>query len=353
MLPPIHQRLYSGFSVILFLLAGYSTIFTQPPSDPRFDHISIKNGLPGKYIHAVLQDNQGFIWIGSSYGLSRFDGYIIKNFRYDPNDSTVINNINTMFLDQNEGIWINTYADGLKYFNLKTEGFTHYRHEEGNSKSLSHNLGSVVIRDRAGTIWAGTVKGLNKLDSETSTFTRYKNIPQDSTSLHHDEINALFEDSKGRFWIGTGSGISIMDRKKGLFSRTISLRNGTLTRVPAGNSSVMCILEDANENFWIGTFGNGLIFWNSETNESTTFQNVPNTPNSISSNRLTSICQDGNSGLWIRTQDAGLSYLELATKNFTSIQHDPANPFSLSHNSENNHLTNIYVEYLVTENFPL
>ncbi|MCB9264082.1 MAG: hypothetical protein H6558_03555 [Lewinellaceae bacterium] len=55
----------------------------QPPNPLHFEHISVEQGLPSRYVYAFAQDSKGFLWIGTSLGLSRYDGYGSKIYRYD------------------------------------------------------------------------------------------------------------------------------------------------------------------------------------------------------------------------------------------------------------------------------
>ena len=56
-----------------------------------FDIFSQEDGLPNNYIQCIYQDKKGWMWIGTSQGLSRFDGYSFVNFLPNPNDTNSIN----------------------------------------------------------------------------------------------------------------------------------------------------------------------------------------------------------------------------------------------------------------------
>ena len=76
--------------LIVLWLTIYQILLAQPPENPRFQRISLEEGMPGRYVNAIAQDDQGFIWLGTSYGLCQYDGYEIKTYDYDPQDSTAI-----------------------------------------------------------------------------------------------------------------------------------------------------------------------------------------------------------------------------------------------------------------------
>ena len=81
---PLDVRRQPFLLLLLFYLLSLNSLIAQAPEHVRFKHISIEEGLPGRYALSIIQDRKGFIWIGSSYGLSRYDGYSLKNYRFDP-----------------------------------------------------------------------------------------------------------------------------------------------------------------------------------------------------------------------------------------------------------------------------
>jgi ligand-binding sensor domain-containing protein len=62
----------------------------QPPApaieNVRFDHLTSEEGLSSNIVWSVLQDSNGFIWIGTIDGLNRFDGITFKIYKHDVND---------------------------------------------------------------------------------------------------------------------------------------------------------------------------------------------------------------------------------------------------------------------------
>jgi Two component regulator propeller len=52
----------------------------------RFRRLSTNEGLSQTKVSQIVQDDQGFMWFGTQYGLDRFDGYNFKVFAHDPRD---------------------------------------------------------------------------------------------------------------------------------------------------------------------------------------------------------------------------------------------------------------------------
>src|SRR5687767_2746241 len=75
-----------------FVVHRPSTVLRPPSSfaPPRagttlhFTHLTSEDGLAQNSVEAILQDRQGFMWIGTSAGLSRYDGYHFTNYQNDP-----------------------------------------------------------------------------------------------------------------------------------------------------------------------------------------------------------------------------------------------------------------------------
>src|ERR1700748_1252075 len=77
-----------------------------------------KDGLSSNEVQTIFQDKQGFLWIGTSNGLNRFDGNVFDNFYNDPSDSTSIrgNDIQCIFQDSKKRMWIST-NEGISLYN--------------------------------------------------------------------------------------------------------------------------------------------------------------------------------------------------------------------------------------------
>ena len=109
--------------VMAFNVLGFSSfVFCQ---QTPFKHISIDDGLSQSAVHCLLQDRQGFVWLGTQDGLNRYDGYGFKIFRHDPQDSLSISDnwIQTIYEDRNGRLWIGTDGDGLNCYDRETQSF--------------------------------------------------------------------------------------------------------------------------------------------------------------------------------------------------------------------------------------
>lgn len=254
---------------ILFLLPLLALSQGSPGQFyPVFENVDIDNGIPSNNANCIVQDQWGYIWIGTSKGLSRYDGSNFKNYLHDPADST----------------------------------------------TLSANSVRALCIDYTGLIWVGTTGGgLNSLDPRTDIIQRYTHDPDDPTSLSHNEILSLVEDSHQRLWVGTEEGLNLFNRQEQTFS---SFTHDKDDPTSLGANAVLSIMEDNDQNIWVGTWEGGLHLMTYQDLEGPEkilrfkrFQHDIDDPHSISSNHIWKIFQDRDGRIWIATFDAGINYL--------------------------------------------
>jgi len=193
-----------------------------------------------------MQDSQGFMWFTTRAGLCRYDGYNVKVFGYDPDDSTSISDLylkSTITEDSNGFIWIGT-TNGLNKFDPITEKFTRYFHNPDDPHSISSNWIRCTYLDKQGNVWIGTEsRGLNKYNAVTDNFISFLPYPDDSLSRG---IRGIYEDSSGILWVGTGNGLYQFDRNSENFI-TIGLVIPEGARIA---NRFTTITEDIDSNIW-------------------------------------------------------------------------------------------------------
>lgn len=105
----------------LFLLYFPFFIFAQTQHLQK-NFLTVDNGLSHNEVTAIVQDKDGFIWIGTRGGLNRYDGYQFKIFNQIPGDSNSLVNpsIESLFVDSKGNIWIGTKSGGVSKYNPVT-----------------------------------------------------------------------------------------------------------------------------------------------------------------------------------------------------------------------------------------
>ncbi|MEM9260615.1 MAG: two-component regulator propeller domain-containing protein, partial [Bacteroidota bacterium] len=109
----------------LLLSAG---LFSQSPMG-HFEALTSEDGLTENHVNCIYQDVDGFMWFGTFDGLNRYDGYTIKTYKPNPEDSTSLSSILVYAItgDENGNLWIGTTGGGLNFYNAETDRFTNYR----------------------------------------------------------------------------------------------------------------------------------------------------------------------------------------------------------------------------------
>src|ERR1051325_4341904 len=94
----------------LALFLGLASPFAQVHR--QVQHYGVENGLSLGSVTCLLQDKQGFLWVGTLNGLDRFDGYSFREFLHDPRDTTSLldNQVTALSLGPDGKIWIGTAA---------------------------------------------------------------------------------------------------------------------------------------------------------------------------------------------------------------------------------------------------
>jgi len=121
----------------------------------RVENISIKEGLSQGYVPGLLQDREGFIWIGTKNGLNRYDGREFLQFTHVPEDSNSMSDDQVWALkEQEDFLLIATGAGVLDFFHKKSRRFFHLPLTAGNTLNAPYT--SKIFLDAQQNIWLVT-----------------------------------------------------------------------------------------------------------------------------------------------------------------------------------------------------
>jgi ligand-binding sensor domain-containing protein/signal transduction histidine kinase len=297
----------------------------------RFDSISTEQGLSQSTVHAIIQDQQGFMWFGTEGGLNKYDGYQFSVFKHDLDNSKSLsgNLISSMIIDRDGMLWIGS-STGLDRFDPKTNTFLHYPQDFVSSPNLNGQAISVILQDQSGILWVGTDDGgLAALDLNADTFTLYQHSPGDPQSLSDDSVNSIYEDQLGELWVGTNAGLDRFDKTTGKF--VPSFRQNTSGSSVIKDNPVLAIYEDSQGVLWFGT-KDGLFQWNRAGDQLIEYRHNPNDPDTLSDDSVTCILEESQGVLWIGTRQ-GLDQFDKTQARFTHYIHSPNDPHSLTSDS--------------------
>ncbi|MBL7772436.1 MAG: hypothetical protein JNM95_06230 [Chitinophagaceae bacterium] len=98
----------------LFFLVLFSQEAKTKELSIKYEHFAVENGLPSQTVYAAHEDHQGFLWISTDAGVSRFDGHSFTNFSVE--DGLGDNEIVDFSVDSKGRIWFFPFSGSLSYF---------------------------------------------------------------------------------------------------------------------------------------------------------------------------------------------------------------------------------------------
>lgn len=298
-------------------------------SDQRnliFDRLGSAEGLSQVAVSTIVQDRQGFIWVGTQEGLYRYDGYSFEVFYHIDDDPGSLSHDTIWDIHPDSGgfLWVGTDA-GLNRFDPATSQFETFTLDDDAGLGGRHNIIHTVFEDKAGKLWIGTGVGLARLNADES-ITHFHHDAADPASIGRGSVRAIYEDSLGNFWVGTEfGGLNLMDRHSEQFS-SYTRENGGLT-----DNYVRDIVEH-DDRLWVSTFNGGVSVLNRQTGEITGIRAEPGSTTGLAENRIRALLEDQRGDLWVGT-DGGLHLWQPETESFTRYIHDPTDIHSISDNT--------------------
>lgn len=160
-------------------------------------------------VRSLLKDSYGNFWVlTNGGGLNLFDPKkgTFERFQCDNSltNTTICSDYGLVLYESSDGfIWIGTYG-GLSRFNPNTRQFYNYWHQRQEPASLSYNWVFSILEDREKRLWVGTANGLNVLDKKNDKFIQM----YASDGLPDNVINSMVEDNNGHLWLSTNNGLA-------------------------------------------------------------------------------------------------------------------------------------------------
>lgn len=292
---------------------------------------------------ALVQDAQGFLWIGTQHGLYRYDGQVVESYRADPTDANSLSAdwISTLMVDRRGHLWVGTRYGGLNLFDPATERFS--RIAIPRSQGIAHQVEiSALYQDTNLQIWVGTFgAGLYRWQAQSQQLELVQ-LPTAAREIDGLFINSILLDNEGYLWLGTGSaplrnrgqhkGGALRWHPQRLDKQLFSIDNSAL-KVAA----VTTIKMDATGQVWLASYGGGLFRYQQSSQK---LQGVPNQPELLAQGLLTDIWFAKDGGLWVSSYDQGLWYLAAPDQLWQQFR---ANPI-VGYQIQSNNLTGLWLD---------
>jgi ligand-binding sensor domain-containing protein/DNA-binding CsgD family transcriptional regulator len=259
---PFHRQRnpLSGLALLL-ALACLRHFLPAQAEEFTLESLSALDGLSSNSVFCMLQDQVGYLWIGTTDGLNRYDGRKFKVFRHRANDplSLTHNAVMALCQDPAGNIWVGTWGGGFDRFDPGSETFRHY----ASLLAPEDSPGFKYVRDLyippsgRDSLWIGTWSGLNRFWLKSGRIDSYRADPRRHGSLRNDNIQVTYEDNAGRLWIGTINGLQrFMPGTQEFRFYPFPKQNSN----PSVNVTITAIYESPGDPgiLWIGTLGEGL-----------------------------------------------------------------------------------------------
>jgi ligand-binding sensor domain-containing protein len=227
----------------------------------QFSYLTEKEGLSNNEITCAAQDAEGFMWFGTVDGLNRYDGYRIRHFIHNPaNENSLVNNCVFRIRPVGQQIWVTT-REGVSCYDKNTGVFRNFRHNPADSSSMDDDQYVDIFPFEHHTSYVNTISSTYCFDSAL----HFRRLPVKDVHLKDlyqrklDSYGLIMEDSKGRLWAIKSQYLFLLDRSTMQIAKWYGPFAGTL----------QAMYEDSQGQFWLGSFGGGLIHMDLTTGRGT------------------------------------------------------------------------------------
>lgn len=307
----------------------------------EFDHYTTKEGLSNGYINTFLQDSRGFMWVGTSNGLNRFDGISFKTYYFNPKDSTSLpgSAVNAMIEDKLGNIWIMT-NNGVCIYDRQRDKFSRKLILINGKKYNDYYLYSCLI-DSEGFLWVSIA------NHELFRFNIYNN-PEINNSIIHAEmyeldepdvdgiyknnVFALAEDNEGKVWLTSNSkNLFWLDRAKNQFI-SYPINHPEAQKFSNKRKG---LFKDSSGDLFVTVEYSGFLWWDRKNDDYNFYKPSPDGKGPLG-NVLFALAEDDDGSIWIGDRNnEGVSVFNKNTRTFSYAQADKWDPYSLLTNKIN------------------
>ncbi|MEW6367675.1 MAG: two-component regulator propeller domain-containing protein [Acidobacteriota bacterium] len=307
------------------------------------------DGLARDHVNHILCDSKGYVWLCTTEGLSRYDGYEFRNYGIanglpHPSVSDIV--------EAGEGrYWVAT-GGGLCLFDAVRGGkFTVYRPEEtGGGRyvgtirrsrfgwlwcATSAGLFKMqqygdrmqfekvdfgipplawegprvldIVEDRSGRLWIAAEGELHRYDSKTRTAARIPGFAPPSNG-----VGVLFADRDGRIWVGTTNGVYVLALDAGGEARLE--RSWEAAQLPL-MSHITSLFQSSDGTIWVGAF-RGLTSFRPDADAGGFDLRSYTKANGLSDVGISSLAEDRDGNLWVGTEVGGV--MKISQSGFVS-----------------------------------
>jgi len=257
----------------------------------NFSNYSVTEGLPQSQVSAILEDQKGYLWVGTrGGGLGQFDGSKFTTFTTQSGLNS--NYINTIFEDTKGTLLIAT-----------TNGLNQLVDRVVSNLDTVFNKPLIVndfLEDKSGVIWLAANEGLFYLEQQ-----QLKPFSENAGVLEDQPIFTLFEDANQVLWIGGKRGLYKINNRQ---ISEIRLSNGEAI------TDVRGITATKDEVFWIAAYNQGIFL----ADDQKVLRKL-DISNGLMSTKIQSLTIDKAENIWLSSRDRGIAIWHSNNRNFITL----------------------------------
>ncbi len=253
-----------------------------------FDNYSVSEGLSQSKVFAIIQDRNDYIWLGTEGGVSRFDGVNFENFTSE--DGLSLNGVRTIFEDSVGLLWLGHTGGGITRYDGRQ-----FEICKGVDSLFNSDITSIA-QDSEGRIWITSAQSgaLNILNPEAVLSEEFQYEKYRGGRLS-DRVFDLFIGKDSTLYFITDIGVQKSNPGSDEFEKFFIKGMGYF--------QVTSFLEDAEGDFWIGTYNDGLYKYDPGTQDLKFY----NTRNGLAHNFVSTVYEDSYGSIWAGTWGGGLT----------------------------------------------
>lgn len=234
--------------ILVFVCALHTECMSQQERQYNFTHYTRDNGLASYETLSMVQDAEGYIWIGTATGVQRFDGTRFIAFYHMEGDVFSIpeNPILQLICDKKNNLWVLTASGHVGIFDTKN-----FRFKNVICKTVNSSADKKIYTDSRGNVFVLCLRSeLLVYDEKNNSFS-----PADSLIPLPEKwqiISFCEEATSGKYYVGTDSGMVVYNpRTKRLSYKGHNAENESVINQMEDIRSVAPMLLDSKHRLWI------------------------------------------------------------------------------------------------------
>lgn len=346
------KKLLTTLTIAIAALSAQAAMLPEA----KFRRLDTRDGLSSSQVNCVFRDSRGFVWIGTSYGLNRYDGYRFKTYYSNNRDTTTIRDnyitqiyeafdgklwiqlgmdycvydpvtesfernasrelaklgieggIERFYIDSKKNFWVKLYDQGMTFYNP----YTKHRHEFKmgyGPQELSPDWGISHFTDMGSSVVYTSYNGeMACMDGEKGHVSWKNSWMKRHGGLHNQEYRISI-DRQGNIWVANLSNLFcyIQKHKRWYTSLPELLRAYDIDDFPYDKLITWRVMPDRKGLLWVATDHEGLFAVDLKNRHFRQFKHEKFDPTTVSDNTLKNIYQDYDGQIWIGTDKNGVN----------------------------------------------